>query len=78
MGQKWSQLVETVRLTILDPFGPLWNVEKPAMSSHFWSKMDHLWAIPSHEWWTQRKKSFITTTPMCGLLVEPQNLPFET
>ena len=35
MGQKWSQLVETVRLTILDPFGPLWNVNKPAMFGYF-------------------------------------------
>ena len=45
-GPKWSK---TLRLTILDPFGPLWNVDKPAMFGHFWSKMDHFWAFPSHE-----------------------------
>ena len=42
MGPKGSQMVKnTFRLTILDPFGPLWNVDKPAMFGHFWSKMDH-------------------------------------
>ena len=35
--------------SLLDPFGPLWSVDKPAMFGHFWSKMDHFWAIPSHE-----------------------------
>ena len=39
----------TPGLAILVPFGPLWNVKKPAMFGHFWSKMDHFWAIPSHE-----------------------------
>ena len=46
---KWSM---AVRLTILDPFGPLWSVEKPAMFGHFWSKMVHFLTIPSHERWT--------------------------
>ena len=35
--------------SLLGPFGPLWSVDKPAMFGHFWSKMDHFWAIPSHE-----------------------------
>ena len=35
--------------SLLNPFGPLWSVDKPAMFGHFWSKMDHFWAIPSHE-----------------------------
>ena len=48
---KWSK---TLRLTILVPFGPLWSVDKPAMFGHFWSKMDHFWAIPSHERWTPK------------------------
>ena len=38
--------------SLLGPFGPLWSVDKPAMFGHFWSKMDHFWAIPSHERWT--------------------------
>ena len=29
---KWSK---TTMLTISDPFGPLWNVDKPALSGHF-------------------------------------------
>ena len=40
--------------SLLDPFGPLWNVDKPAMFGHFWSKVDHFWAIPSHERWTPK------------------------
>ena len=43
-------------LTILVPFGPLWSVDKPAMFGHFWFKMDHFWAIPSHERSPQSKK----------------------
>ena len=45
-GSKWSK---TPRFTILAPFRPLWNADKPAMLGNFWSKMDHFWAIPSHE-----------------------------
>ena len=48
-GSKWPK---TLRLTILVPFEPLWSVDKPAMFGHFWSKMDHFWAITSHERWT--------------------------
>ena len=33
---------------------PLWNADRPAMFGHFWSKMDHFWAIPSHERWTPK------------------------
>ena len=40
--------------SLLDHFGPLWSVDKPAMFCHFWSKMDHFWAIPSHERWTPK------------------------
>merc|ERR1711894_411135 len=29
--------------TLLGPFGPLWNVDKPAMLGHFWSQMGHFW-----------------------------------
>ena len=35
LGQKGSQMVKTLGLTILVPFGPLWNVNKPAMFGHF-------------------------------------------
>ena len=35
--------------SLSDPFGSLWSVDKPAMFGSFWSKMDHFWAIPSHE-----------------------------
>ena len=54
LGSNWSQMVKKIWLTILVPFGPLWNVDKPAMLGHFWSKMDHFWAIPSHERWTPK------------------------
>ena len=37
-GPKWSK---TPRLTF--------DVDKPAMFGHYWSKMYHFWAIPSHE-----------------------------
>ena len=50
-GPKWSK---TLRLAILVPFGPLWQVEKPTMFGHFWSKMDHYWAIPTDEQWTPK------------------------
>ena len=40
--------------SLLDPFGPLWSVDKPAMFGSFWSKMDHFWAIPSRERWTSK------------------------
>ena len=36
-------------------FGPLWNVDRPAMFGHFRSKMDNFWAIPSHKRWTPKK-----------------------
>ena len=32
----------------------IWNVDKPAMFGYFWSKMDHFWAILSHERWTPK------------------------
>ena len=35
MGPKGSLIFKTSRYTILDPFGPLWYVEKPAMFGHF-------------------------------------------
>ena len=44
----------TILSSLLEPFGPLWNVDKPAMFGQFWSKMDHSWAIASHEWWTPK------------------------
>ena len=31
-GPKWSK---TSRLTLLDPFEPLWHVDKPAIIGHF-------------------------------------------
>ena len=49
-GAKWSK---TLRLTILVLFGPfwiLWSVDKLAMFGHFWSKMDHFFAIPPQSW----------------------------
>ena len=30
----------------MGPFGPLWNVYKPAMFGHFWSKMDIFGRFP--------------------------------
>ena len=31
--------------SLLDPNGPLWNVDKPAMFGYFWSKMDQSWKV---------------------------------
>ena len=42
--------------TLLDPFGPLWNVDKPAMFGHFWSKMDHFWRLPAMDLWLNGPK----------------------
>ena len=42
-------VTRTLGLTLLEPFGSLWNADKHAMFGHFWSKMDHFWAIPSHK-----------------------------
>ena len=47
----WNDPCWTPGLAILVPFGPLWNIKKPAMFVHFWSKMDCIWAFPSHELW---------------------------
>ena len=38
---KWSKIL----VSLLDLFGPLWNIDKAAMFGQFWSKMDHVWAI---------------------------------
>ena len=37
-----------VRLAIVEPFEPLWNVDKPARFGHFGSKIGHFLADPSH------------------------------
>ena len=42
--------------SLLDPFGPLWNVDKPAMFGHFWSKMDHFWRLPAMDLWLNGPK----------------------
>ena len=69
MSPKWSK---TLRLAILVPLGPLWT--KPAMFGHFWSTMEHFWAIPSHERLAPKQKQAHQRSPMCGLFVEPQNV----
>ena len=51
--QKWFFALNG-QSRVWDPFGPLWQVDKPAMFGHFWSKMDHFWAITSHERWTSK------------------------
>ena len=41
--------VKTVILiswALLDHFVPLWNIDKPAMFDHFWSKIGHFWTTP--------------------------------
>ena len=48
-GPKWSK---RLMLTILVPFGPFWTTLECWQACHncpFWVKMDHFWAIPSHE-----------------------------
>ena len=42
--------------TLLDPFGPLWNVDKPAMLGHFWSQMGHFWCLPAMDLWLNGPK----------------------
>ena len=44
MGSKMSQMVETVRLTILDRFGPLWNVDKPSSVDLWANERSTLWS----------------------------------
>ena len=38
--------------SLLNPFGSLCNVDKPSMLGHFWSEVDHFWAIPIPQSWT--------------------------
>ena len=77
--RKWSKTLKLTILVPLDPFGPLWSVDKPAMFGHFWSKMDHFRPSPVMKSGPKSKKKWlITTSPMCGLLVEPQFFPFGT
>ena len=54
--------------SLLDPFGPLWNVDKPAMFG----------PSPVMNGRLQSKKRLIARSLMCGLLVEPQNVPCVT
>ena len=42
--------------SILDPFGPLWVVDKPALFGHFWSIIDPFWASPVLNGGPQSKK----------------------
>ena len=57
------------------PFGPLWSVDKPATLVNFRSKMDHFWAIPSHERSTQSEKKahhhISYVYPACRTLKRP-------
>ena len=70
MGPKGSQMVKTVRLAIFYPFGPLWNVDKPAMFGPKWTIFGPF-PLPSHERWTYRpylgnipkKKQFFLILP---------------
>ena len=61
---------KTLTLTSsLDDFGTL-----TSLPCHFSAKMDHFWAIPSHERWTTSKKK--GSSPLiCRLLVERKNIP---
>ena len=71
-GPKWSK---RLRLTILVPFGPFWTTLERWQACHVWPFLGH-----SQSWTVNPrvKKRFNATSPMCGLLVEPQNIPFRT
>ena len=46
------------------------------LTSLFWSKICHFWA--SYEQWTSKCKKVhhqVARSPMCGLILEPQNTP---
>ena len=63
-----------VKKTWFDHFGPLWNVDEPAMFGHFW-------AIPIPQSCSvdpKVKRRLTTRSFMCGLLIEPQSILFGT
>ena len=78
-GPKWSK---RLRLTILVPFGPLWTTLERWQACHVWPFLVQNGPFLGHpQSWTvdpRVKKRLITTSPMCGLLVEPQVLRFGT
>ena len=78
-GPKWSK---RLRLTILVPFGPLWTTLERWQACHVWPFLVQNGPFLGHpQSWTvdpRVKKRLIITSPMCGLLVEPQFFPFGT
>ena len=75
MSPKGSKTLRSTILVPLDPFGPLWNVDKPAMFGPKWTIFG---PSPVMNGGPKRKKRLITTSPMCGVLMEPQVFPFGT
>ena len=63
--------------SLLNPFGPLCNVDKPSMLGHFWSKVDHFRAIPTPQSWTvdPRVKKSLSPGLFCIAYLQNPNTP---
>ena len=63
--------------SLLNPFGSLCNVDKPSMLGHFWSKVDHFWAIPTPQSWTvdPRVKKGLSPGLFCIAYLQNPNTP---
>ena len=79
---KWSKRVQNGQKQLgwpfwafMDPFGPLGNVDKSALFGPKWAIFG---PSPVMNCALQSWKRVITRSSMCGLLVEPQNVPFCT
>ena len=66
---------KTLRLKTLGPFRPLWATLERRQACHVWPFLGHpqSWTVD-----LRVKKRLITTSPICGPLVEPQNILFGT
>ena len=76
MGPKGFQMVKNTWFDHLGPFSTLLNhFDNPAI---FGPKWTIFWSSPVMNGGPQSKKRLITRSPMCGMLVEPQSVPFGT
>ena len=77
-----SQMVNNTKVDILVPFGPFWTTFERWQACPVWLFLVQNGPFLGHtQSWTadpKVKKRLITTSPMCGLLVEPQIAPFGT
>ena len=85
-GSRWTQTgSQMIKKTYVYHFGPFWTLLDPfgALTSLpclaiFGPKWTIFGPSPVMNGRPQSEKRFIITSPMCGLLVEPQLAPFGT